>query len=212
MYFPPSASAIIPDADVSSVAEKDEGGTKPTKGRPLSTIIQSAPNRSATTASAYSHRVSQFHVRAGGSVSSFDRLERRTPADLIMKINETDLNADTLMANDQASELEGIATGQESSILPVAPTHPRMSPSASLPVEEQNDDALLQLGVDVAGWERVGPINLLNFICSNVPKLGKDNPISPSNMFIGYFHAFWNYFWDVYIYYFNATLLCRLKT
>lgn len=32
---------------------------------------------------------------------------------------------------------------------------------------------------DEHGWEKVGPINLLNFICSNVPKLGKDHPISP---------------------------------
>ncbi len=30
-----------------------------------------------------------------------------------------------------------------------------------------------------AGWEKVGPLNVLNFIGSNVPKLGKDHPICP---------------------------------
>ncbi len=30
-----------------------------------------------------------------------------------------------------------------------------------------------------SGWEKVGPMNVLNFIGSNVPKLGKDHPICP---------------------------------
>eukprot|EP00048_Salpingoeca_helianthica_P005630 m.89768 g.89768 ORF g.89768 m.89768 type:complete len:759 (-) comp13673_c1_seq1:46-2322(-) len=29
------------------------------------------------------------------------------------------------------------------------------------------------------GWERIGPLNVLNFIASNVPRLGKDHPMNP---------------------------------
>ena len=180
MYFPPEASAIVPDA--STVVEDGEGSRSPPKGRLFTIVDRPLPTRPATPMSAVFHKESAFHQRTRGTWS-FDRTSLSVQKGVVMKINDkTELNIGTPMtANDNSSELETAAKYQASSSSCASPPHTHCSFS-SKSAEERTGDALQQLGIDVTGWERVGPINLMNFICSNVPKLGKDNPISPSKI------------------------------